>query len=181
MPLTDAYCGQYAVERKMKEESSKAFDAWIQLKDMRDEALSCLGFIAPPQVTPSTSQGPTVATNSRGRLNNAEVRGSRNGSMNNLHQNSIATPLADVMTIGKSLKMVDRTLLADWAKWAGNIMSFNTASILWDSFPPTACDVHSAQYSQVCFEKSLISLWDMGEEMHACTFSCDSNLCNLIG
>ncbi|KAJ1437690.1 hypothetical protein B484DRAFT_392643, partial [Ochromonadaceae sp. CCMP2298] len=44
---------------------------------------------------------------------------------------------------------VDRTTFADWSRWADGIFSPNTAAILWDAFPPKACDVHCAAYSQI--------------------------------
>ena len=40
-------------EEKGKEDSSKAFDEWLQLKSMRDQALRCLGLLVPPVLTVS--------------------------------------------------------------------------------------------------------------------------------
>lgn len=35
-------------EEKAKESSAKAFDDWVQLKGIRDQALRCLGLLDPP-------------------------------------------------------------------------------------------------------------------------------------
>ena len=35
-------------EEKTKEESSKAYDEWIQLKTIRDQAIRCLALLDPP-------------------------------------------------------------------------------------------------------------------------------------
>lgn len=35
-------------EEKTKEESSKAYDDWIQLKSIRDQAIRCLALLDPP-------------------------------------------------------------------------------------------------------------------------------------
>jgi hypothetical protein len=76
--------------------------------------------------------------------------------------------------VGRALKKVDRTLFKDWAKWCERIegpkpqkgeadwtgdgdrgkavpslFTFNVVTALWDVFEPVACDVHSANYSQV--------------------------------
>jgi len=53
----------------------------------------------------------------------------------------------NVIEVGRALKKIDRTLVQEWAKWAEDVMGFNTASILWDAFEPIACDVHSAAHS----------------------------------
>ena len=52
-----------------------------------------------------------------------------------------------VIEVGRALKKIDRTLVQEWAKWAEDVMGFNTATILWDAFEPIACDVHSAAHS----------------------------------
>jgi len=44
---------------------------------------------------------------------------------------------------------VDRSLLRDWTSWASKAINSYTAAVLWDSFYPKACDVHSNAYSQV--------------------------------
>jgi len=40
-------------------------------------------------------------------------------------------------------------LLRDWTSWASKAINSYTAAVLWDSFYPKACDVHSNAYSQV--------------------------------
>ena len=44
---------------------------------------------------------------------------------------------------------VDRTLLADWARWCDRLVPFNTASIFWDAFEPLSCDLHAPTSSAV--------------------------------
>lgn len=53
------------------------------------------------------------------------------------------------MDVGRALKRVDRTTFLDWARWCEGVFTVNTAQVLWDFFPPLACDVHCASYSQV--------------------------------
>ena len=38
-------------EEKNKEDSSRAYDEWLQLKSMRDQALKCLALLVPPVLT----------------------------------------------------------------------------------------------------------------------------------
>jgi hypothetical protein len=38
-------------DEKIKGDSSKAFDDWLQLKSMRDQALKCLALIPSPQLS----------------------------------------------------------------------------------------------------------------------------------
>ncbi|KAG9414704.1 hypothetical protein AC1031_008109 [Aphanomyces cochlioides] len=45
--------------------------------------------------------------------------------------------------VGQALKGVDRTLLAAWMEWSDGFMTQGRCRILWESFPPIACDVHS--------------------------------------
>ena len=56
------------------------------------------------------------------------------------------------MDIGRALKKVDRTTFLDWARWCEGVFTVNAAQVLWDFFPPVACDVHCASYSQVRLE-----------------------------
>jgi hypothetical protein len=51
--------------------------------------------------------------------------------------------------LGRAMKKVDRTLLQEWATWADAVFTSSVAVALWDFFPPKACDIHSAVYSQV--------------------------------
>lgn len=60
------------------------------------------------------------------------------------------------LDVGRAMKKVDRTTFLDWAKWCEGVFSVNTAQVLWDFFPPLACDVHCASYSQVCVFLGLV-------------------------
>ncbi len=44
--------------------------------------------------------------------------------------------------VGRALKKVDRTLLQEWAKWCEPIIPANSASVMWDFFYPSCCDLH---------------------------------------
>ena len=68
-----------------------------------------------------------------------------NNSMSKQQQCELA------VDVGKALKRVDRSLFSEWTAWCvPHCLSFRVAVVLWDSFEPKACDVHSAAYSQVC-------------------------------
>lgn len=43
---------------------------------------------------------------------------------------------ARVMEVGQNLKKIDRNLIQEWAKWAEQVIGFNTATIMWDAFAP---------------------------------------------
>ncbi|ETV94637.1 hypothetical protein H310_11631 [Aphanomyces invadans] len=45
--------------------------------------------------------------------------------------------------VGQALKGVDRSLLTAWMSWSDGFMSQGRCRVLWESFPPIACDVHS--------------------------------------
>jgi len=42
-----------------------------------------------------------------------------------------------------------RTTYREWSSWCDEVFSSNSAAVLWDHFPPMACDIHAAAYSQV--------------------------------
>ncbi len=42
-----------------------------------------------------------------------------------------------------------RTTFREWSSWCDEVFSSNSAAVLWDHFPPMACDIHAAAYSQV--------------------------------
>ncbi|KDO32190.1 hypothetical protein SPRG_19488 [Saprolegnia parasitica CBS 223.65] len=45
--------------------------------------------------------------------------------------------------VGRALKAVDRGLLLSWMSWSDGFMSQGRCRVLWESFPPIACDVHA--------------------------------------
>lgn len=199
-----------ANEQKLKEDSAKAYEDWLELKDMRDQAVKCLHLIPKPEImieeddfidpyAPSFNQGRTslngrksVASMNGGWLghgtgvqtagtstmtgallpgNQEQVQAkakqafqhltlamrSTNGSQRdsrdrenrgNAHVENRKT-FDHILAVGKALKKIDRTLFNEWAKWCDAILPINIAGILWDYFPPMACDVHSQVFSQV--------------------------------
>ena len=52
--------------------------------------------------------------------------------------------------IGRLLKIVDRALLDEWVEWSrGFGVSYYICNVLWDSFEPIGCDVHTSYFSLV--------------------------------
>jgi hypothetical protein len=127
-------------EAKTKDDNAKAFDDWLVQKEMRDQALHCLRLLSKPIISDSTTGD--------------DLRGSRSSTSVSLMSTAKA-PLRNssearhCIEVGKALKRVDRTLFKDWAVWCESVFRVNVANILWDFFPPMACDVHSAAFSQV--------------------------------
>lgn len=133
------------------ENSAKAFDEWTTLKHNREMAVKYLQLVAPPAM--EINRDPT---------------GSYEAPTTSPHCTLTRESLNDCIEIGKLLKRVDRTLFAEWFKWANadpaaeraaktstevqKGISFNFATTLWDYFEPKACDVHSAISSQVSGE-----------------------------
>ncbi|KAF0689453.1 Aste57867_19105 [Aphanomyces stellatus] len=54
-----------------------------------------------------------------------------------------AAPATRWEDVGRALKGIDRGLLVTWMTWSEGFMSQGRCRILWESFPPIACDVHS--------------------------------------
>ena len=135
-------------EKKLKEESARAFDNWVILKDMREQATKYLSFCATPtleQKSLNSSSLSLSASMSKQQLNkSASVILSRSNSTGVITKTHL-----DVIEIGKALKKVDRTLFQDWAKWCEAVFTFNNANVLWDSFEPKSCDIHSPTSSQI--------------------------------
>lgn len=133
---------------KEVEDSAKAYDEWSTLKGNREMAVRYLNLIPPPEME--------IRTDPAGSYDPPAVA-----------PNCTLTPdaLDDCIEIGKLLKKADRTLFAEWFKWANadpaalklvknpadaqKGISFNFATAMWDYFEPRACDVHSAISSQV--------------------------------
>lgn len=66
----------------------------------------------------------------------------------NLPKLSNSPQMREYTEIGKCLKAVDRTLFTTWSQKCEGIFTVNIAQILWDCFPPIACDIHTPSYSQ---------------------------------
>eukprot|EP01033_Poteriospumella_lacustris_P002248 gene2248-1646_t len=160
-------------EQKQKEDNAKAYDEWIVLKGMRDQALKCLQLLPKPQVAytgtlrrsgyfgddiaPSrrsvTSSQGELSTTGRGKgvapSSSSAPGGTTAQFALNLKDNRDRDTFDRIVEVGKNLKRIDRTLFKDWAQWCGTVVPVNIASVLWDFFAPRACDVHSAAYSQI--------------------------------
>ena len=147
------------MEAKAKEESAKAYNEWLAQKEMRDSALKCLSLVPKP-----VAEIPVAHDDERGSANvnlrrsqqglNLSSTAAGNATLNPMQNPSLSRHCIDV---GKAMKKVDRTTFLDWAKWCEGVFSINVAGTLWDFFPPVACDVHCASYSQVlCGSKLLI-------------------------
>jgi TPR repeat protein len=134
-------------QEKLIEDSSKAYEEWAVLKSHREQALNHLKLI------------PSPSPEMKDRMDGTGLR------LTN-HPLCILTSesLRDCLEVGQLLKSIDRTLLGEWYQWANGDPSladsainknsakgiaFNFATILWDSFEPRACDVHSTISSQV--------------------------------
>ena len=123
------------INEKTQNESGKAFDEWIALKQLKDHAVKYLADIAVPQLPPDDEY---------------IVGATRAESKSNIKTVIYRDPaVADCIEFGKSMKRVDRSLFPEWSKWCAEIIPVSNASILWDSFFPKSCDVHSVLGSQV--------------------------------
>jgi hypothetical protein len=134
-------------QEKLIEDSSKAYEEWATLKGVREQALHHLKLVPPP--TPEMKD----------RMDGTGLR-LTNHPLCILPSESFK----DCLEVGQLLKSVDRTLFNEWYQWANSHPSladsnlnknsskgiaFNFATVLWDSFEPRACDVHSMISSQV--------------------------------
>lgn len=166
------------LEQKAKQDNAKAYEEWIVLKGLRDQALKCLALLPKPQVAytgtlklRSSAAGVDMDNNNNTNPNRRSIANStgdfsasRTGSIARTNNNNasssaqFALNLKDprdrdtfdrILEVGKNLKRIDRTLFNDWANWCGNVVPVNIANILWDFFSPRSCDVHSSQYSQI--------------------------------
>eukprot|EP01038_Epipyxis_sp_PR26KG_P011939 gene11939-15981_t len=130
------------LEKKLKEDSAKAYDEWIIQKELREQALKCFNLI--PKPTQDNNNDFNVM---RGSIVSDFNGNSMNGSGTGKLQLNSTSKIC--ITIGKAMKRIDRTLFSEWSKWCDNIFSTYVSTVLWDFFPPTACDIHSTSYSQV--------------------------------
>ena len=144
---------------KMKEASAKAFNEWVQMKDLKEQAVKCLSFlkIGGGKTEKGASGGGSSRRSTAGSVSGSQtgsargsargsVRGSRDGSPTRAQSNASVT---DLIAVGRALKKVDRSVLGDWAASCEGKIGFNQCAVLWDYFEPVACDVHNTAYSQV--------------------------------
>jgi hypothetical protein len=151
------------VERA-KEENEKAYNSWLAIKDLREQAIKLLSFLPPPvgdddgldsmadaKRSLSGSRSLQLGAKSGGVESRTSFARSSVGSLaGKKSKMSKADQIEHVIDVGKALKRVDRTLFAEWSSWCvPKCLSFRVASVLWDFFEPKACDVHSSTYSQV--------------------------------
>ena len=131
----------------------------MALKELKEQAVKYLAFLPAP--VDSTGEGEVSLTLA---AQVAALRATRTGPdsdrkltyeeftalRNSQTVGRDAIPKPDfAIEIGRALKRVDRSLFMNWATWCAPCFTTNIAIIMWDAFEPIACDVHSADYSQV--------------------------------
>lgn len=147
-------------EERSKEEAAKAYDEWMVIKDLKEQALKCLSFLPPPTSSSYSSSPLNSCTSSalnisRSTLMSPIVPASikNNASIKNqltAIDKSPGSTFQHAISVGRALKQVDRGLLNDWIGWCKGLnLSTSTLMVIWDFLPPKCCDVHSAAYSQV--------------------------------
>lgn len=136
---------QLEYKQKTKEDNAKAYNEWIAQKELRDNALKCLALIPKPSLSQKSEED--LARTSLKRFSASKSTQSIDKPLNKV---SVDPELSrSIIDIGKALKRVDRTLFSEWASWCSQVFSNKVATAMWDFFPPMACDVHCASYSQV--------------------------------
>lgn len=121
-----------ARKEKEKEDGDRAFDEWVQIKSIREQALKMLSLLKPPEA-------PLLRTSTNGPMAVKDKEPYFGDS----------SKIPEVIEIGRNLKKADRSLYKDWADWARPVLSSYVSTVLWDYFDPMACDVHCSSYSQV--------------------------------
>ncbi len=96
--------------------------------------------------------------------------------------------VAEILDVGKALKKVDRTLFTAWSKWCESVISPGAASVLWDAFYPTACDLHgmvgsdvSVQFPLFILDSAVLIFISVGEECFLARFVCQLELREVYG
>jgi hypothetical protein len=132
------------VEKKSKEDSDKAYDEWLEQKELRDLALKYVKFLPPADADTSkrTSSNTSLSASISAQRSSKEF-------FPTVEKEFSSKTYDFCVEVGKHLKLVDRTLLQEWSQWCAAVFSFNTCTVLWDSFEPVACDVHCSSYSQI--------------------------------
>ena len=98
------------VTKRMKEESTKAYDEWLGQKEIKDQAVKYLRYI------PSPKGGATV--------NSSIASSSFLPLLDNLDRDSEGG-LQSLLDVGGALKKVDRSLLQEWIEWCGDFFPVN--------------------------------------------------------
>eukprot|EP01039_Chlorochromonas_danica_P007761 gene7761-8572_t len=132
------------LEAKIREESAKAYEEWVQVKEMKDQAIKCLGLLPKPTL----QEAEDVDNRMRRSVTSTTDSSATKGALN-IRNPDHKEKLNHIVDVGKALKSVDRTLFTDWSKWADQVLSANVCMVLWDFFEPRSCDVHSSTFSQV--------------------------------
>ncbi len=107
-------------KEERKEGSKKAYIEWTQQKNLVEKALSELSHIDPPPL-------PSLTTDKAKQ------------------QESVSLWLK----VGKALKQVDCRLIKEFIDWSGGAFPYVHCQIVWDSFPPIACDIHAPGHNIV--------------------------------
>jgi Ca2+-binding EF-hand superfamily protein len=150
-------------EARAKEENEKAYNNWLAVKDLREQAVKLLSFLPALTADGVSSGSDATADGKRNVQSGSRVLGAKGvdsrtslvrSSMGSLtgkkSKSSKADQIDNAIDVGKSLKRVDRSLFTEWSAWCvPHCLSYRVAAVLWDCFEPKACDVHSAAYSQV--------------------------------
>ncbi len=131
-------------EKKLKEDSDKAYNEWLEQKELRDLAVKYVKFLPP-------ADADTSKRNSSNTSLSASISAQRSSKeFFPATEKEFSSRTYDFcVDVGKNLKKIDRTLLQEWSQWCASVFSFNTCTVLWDSFEPVACDVHCSSYSQI--------------------------------
>ena len=142
------------LEKKAKEDSAAAYEEWSKVKEMKDLTLKCLELKSKPVIeyipAHDDVRGSTNLRNSQQfPPSTALITINTTNVMKNKNNRDV---IETCLSVGKALKRVDRTLFKEWATWCDGVLSTNSAAILWDFFPPMACDIHAAAYSQVIIQ-----------------------------
>ncbi len=107
-------------KQERKEGSKKAFIEWTQQKNLVEKALSELCHIDPPS--------PPSLTTDKAK-----------------QQKSIS----QWVQVGRALKRIDSRLIKEFIAWSAGAFPPVHCQVVWDSFPPIACDIHVPGYSTV--------------------------------
>ena len=137
-------------EERSKEEAAKAYDEWMVVKDLKDQAIKCLSFIPPPTSSLLPSELNSSASSAFNLSRTSLMSPTGNKNQLTAIDKSPGSPFQHAISVGKALKQVDRSLLSDWIGWCKGLnLSTSILMTIWDFLSPKCCDVHSAAYSQV--------------------------------
>lgn len=135
-----------ASEALTAEAAAKAYEDWIKVKEMREQALKCLGLLAKPSLEEEKDN--LRASGSRTLRKSGRSMQSSQSTQQLLNGAIPADLLNHIIDVGKALKSIDRTLLGAYTTWAEGVCSASMLGVMWDYYSPRACDVHSLAYTQ---------------------------------